>query len=80
MEDGLTKHVVEGLSESVSNYALAIKCLHERYNLPHLIQMARVHAILKAPLIKDCNGKELCHLYDVAHQHMCALKAMDYKS
>ena len=80
LKDGPAKHVIEGFSGSGSNYAQVIKCLHKRYNRPRLIQRMHVCAILKTPPVKDGNSKDLRRLYDVANQHLCTLKAMDYKS
>ena len=50
LKDGPANLVIKGPSGFGSNYAKAIKCLHERYDQPRLIQGAHVCVILEAPL------------------------------
>ena len=38
-----------------------------------------MQAILQISIIQEGNGKELRHLYDVATQHLCALRSMEYE-
>lgn len=60
---GIAKHVVEGLSNSGTNYPEAIDCLQKRYDRPRLIYQAHVCAMLNAPTLKDRNGKEIRQLF-----------------
>ena len=81
LKDGLVRHVIGGVAQDAEFYKEAIACCQRLYNRPHLIHQELVCTIYEAPSLKDGNGRELHHLYDVAtpHLHVRALKAMDYE-
>ena len=76
LKDGSAKNVIEGLSHSGTQYNEAVECLRSRYDRPRLIHQTHVKRIVEIPAIKEGSGRELRRLYDVAQQHLRALKAM----
>ena len=79
LKDGPARHVIEGLSETASNYREPITMLPECYNRPHLLHQVHVRIIVEAFSLKDGSGKELHRLHDILAQHLQAHKTMDYK-
>ena len=79
LKNGSARSMIEGLSRSGDNYAEAVECLQSRYDCPCLIHQTHVRMILEAPTLKDGSGKELRRLYDIAQQHLRALKAMGHE-
>ena len=79
LKGGPAKQAIEGLSRSGEFYAEAVECLQTRCNRPRLIHQTHVKVILKAPPLRDGNGKELRRLHDMVQQHLRALKALNYK-
>ena len=77
LRDGSARVVIDGLSQSGENYAVAVECLRSRYDRPRLIHQAHVKSILEAPPLKEGNGRELRKLHDLVQQHLRALKSMD---
>ncbi len=78
LKNGSANVVIDGLSQSGENYTVAIECLHARYDRPRFIHQAHVEVILDAPSLKERTGRELRKLYDLAQQHLRALKSMKY--
>ena len=79
LKDGTAKGVVEGLSQSGDCYSEAIESLKACYDRLRLIHQTHVHMNLEATPLRDGTGKEFRQLYDVIHQHLQALKAMEYQ-
>ena len=77
LKDVPVVEAIEGLSRSADQYEEATGCLIISYDRPCLIHRVYVCAILDAPTVKEGNGKDLRHLYDVAKQHLRALAAMN---
>ena len=71
--------MIEGLTRTGDNYAMAVECLKTRYDRPRIIHQTHVHKIADIPTLKHGSGKELRHLYDTAQQHVRALKSMGYE-
>ena len=63
LKDGTTKGVIEGLLRSGDFYSEAIENLRSRYYRPRLPHPTHVK-IIDTPALKDCNGKQVHHLYD----------------
>ena len=76
---GTGRHVIKGLLSSGNEYEVAIKCLHDQYEKPHLLHRIHVRTIMCVPILKDGSGKELCPLHDNLNQHLQALRAMKYE-
>ena len=57
----------------------AITTLQECCNRPHLLHQAHMHTIVETPSLKDDDGRELCHLYDILMQHLLVLKVIEYE-
>lgn len=70
---------IEGLSRTSDEYNEAVEWIKNHCDCPRLIHQTHVKKILDIPPIKSGNGKELCHLYNVAQQHLCALKSMGFQ-
>ena len=79
-KDGPAKHVVEEVLRTGTRYTKVITCLHNKYGWPCPIHKENVGAIVKVPLVKDGDGKELCYVYYIVIQHLHAVKEMEYKS
>lgn len=73
------KHLSEGLTQDAEYYKDAIDCPGKCYEWQCIIHQDDIHTILDASL-KDSHGKELCHLYYVANQRLCAFKLMKNES
>ena len=57
-----------------------IDCLLKSYDRSHLLHLAHIHAIAKAPSFKDGHGKQLPHVHEILSEHMLALKTMKYET
>ena len=79
LKDSKALKAIEGLSRSGEHYVEAIELLQARFNQPRLIHQTHFSRILNTPSLKEGSGKELRNLHDRVHQHLRALKAMDYK-
>ena len=79
LKDGPVRHIIEGLSGTMSNYHDSITMLQARYDRPRLLHQAHVHMVVQVPSLKSGSGKELCRLHDFSAQHLETLKVMKYE-
>lgn len=72
-------HEYEGLTQTGECYDEAIVSLKSRYDCPCLMHQLHIRITTEAPTLKDGSGRELRKLHDTVHQHLHALKSMEYE-
>ena len=65
VERGPAKRVIQGLSHSAGTYQEAVKCLQQRYDKLRFIHQKHIKTMVKIPIVKTGNGRELRQLHDV---------------